>query len=257
MTESRENTHETRETFGASQKDIDEFFIAKLIKQTADGLGDLFRTFDFQFEDELQKLDSDLSGLAEKMHEAKTMIAGGITARQDCFKNFIKTHYDDRRGEGHEVSLDEDQVPIPVNEESGEIKVKVAVWAKRGREKAGESETLEKLFTLYASPEATSRYKNEIKPKVERFLKLRQEVGENYDKEERRCFERVEALIRGKDEKTHFTYEDWREYITIFPPGGTDTWSARVVKNGIEIASFDQNGQFIYTSLLPKPEARK
>lgn len=235
MTELKEGApEEMRETFGARQKDIDEFFIAKLIKQTADGLGDLFRTFDFQFDAELQKLDSDLSGLAEEMYEAKTMIAGGITARQDYFKNFIKTHYDDRWGEGHEVRFDEDQVPVPVNEESGEIKVKVAVWAKRGREKSGEPEAIEKSFTLYASPEAMSRYKNEIKPKIERFLKLRQEARENYDKEERRCFERVEALIRGKDEKTRFTYEDWIEYLTIFPPGLTDTWSAHVVVTGLK-----------------------
>lgn len=257
MTESRENTPETRETFGARQKNIDDFFIAKLVKQTADGLGDLFRTFDFKFEEELQKLDSDLSGLAEEIREAKTMIAGGIAAHQDYFKDFIRAHYNDRWGEGHEVGFDEDQVPVPVDEKTGEIKVKVAVWAKGGREKSGVPEVLEKSFTLYASPETLFRYKNEIKPKVERFLKLRQEAWENYEKEERRCFERVEALIKERGGGTHFSYEDWEKYLTLFPPGSTDTWSARVVKNGIEIASFDQSGQFIYTSLIPRPETRE
>lgn len=258
MTELKEGAPEIRrETFGARQKDIDGFFIAKLIKQTANGLGDSFRTFDFKFEDELQKLESDLSGLVEETYEAKTMIAGDIAVHQDYFKDFIRAHYNDRWGEGHEVSFDEDQMPVPVNEESGEIKVKIAVWAKRGREKPGEPEVLEKLFTLYASPEAVARYKSEIKPKVERFLKLRQEAEANYDKEEHSCFERVEDLIRKRGENTHFAYEEWKKYLTIFPPGSTDTWSARVVQDGIEIVSFDENGHFLYTSLLPKPKEQK
>lgn len=199
MPERKENTVEIKETFGADQKSIDKLFIAKFVERA-----DPFSLPSFP-SNELRQLANELVDLVDKGNDEKNLIAGQIAEKQDYFRNFIESHYSDVRGWGHEAYIDEDEAEIKVNENSGQVDIEVVVRASKFAKRSGEKSYLVQTYALHASPEAVAYYTGEIKPKLEKFSKLRKEEEERLHRD----LEELRALVEERGEGVHLTSKDW------------------------------------------------